>query len=86
MSKTLICNAVSPIDGELKHNISVLIDENEILQVDYKGDVPEDTEVFDAEGGYLVPSFIELHAHGGGTLHLCPIGMQFYLVLLENGA
>ena len=67
MSKTLICNAVSPIDGELKHNISVLIDENEILEINYKGEIPEDTEVFDAEGGYLVPSFIELHAHGGGN-------------------
>ena len=34
--------------------------------VGYIGDTPDDTELVDATGCYVLPGFIEPHAHGGG--------------------
>ncbi|MBR2466719.1 MAG: N-acetylglucosamine-6-phosphate deacetylase [Clostridia bacterium] len=42
---------------------SVLIEDGRIAALDYKGDA--DTEI-DAEGGFLLPGFIDIHLHGGG--------------------
>lgn len=37
--------------------------------IDYVGpDMPNSDEVIDAEGGYLVPGFIDIHCHGGNNL------------------
>ena len=65
MRKTLILDATALIDGKLKEKTSVLIDAQKILETDFKGKLPDDTDVINAEGNYLVPAFIELHAHGG---------------------
>ncbi len=44
-----------------------LLCENGIISyVGYTGDTPDDTELVDADGCYVLPSFIEPHAHGGG--------------------
>lgn len=45
---------------------SLLIEDGRIADADYRGEPPEDSERFDARGGYVLPGFIELHAHGGG--------------------
>ena len=66
MSKTLILNATVLIGGKLKENLSVLIDSDKILEVGYVGKTPDNTDVINAEGNYLLPAFIDLHAHGGG--------------------
>lgn len=66
MSKTLILGAIAPIGGILRENTAVLTDGKTILDTDYKGAIPKDTEVIRAEGKYLLPAFIEMHAHGGG--------------------
>ena len=66
MRNTLIFNAAAPINGRLEKNQSVLIGGGKILEINYGGRLPDGTEKIDAEGGYLLPSFIELHAHGGG--------------------
>ncbi len=66
MRKTLIIGAAAPIGGKLCENASVLIDGEKILDTDYREEIPKDTEVIRAEGKYLLPAFIELHAHGGG--------------------
>ena len=66
MRKTLIKGATAPIGGQLEEKVSVLIGDGKILEVNFQGSVPQDTEILDAEGQYLLPSFIELHAHGGG--------------------
>ena len=44
-----------------------LLCENGIISdVGYIGDTPDDTELVDATGCYVLPGFIEPHAHGGG--------------------
>ena len=68
MKKTLIIDAKIPLGGKIVDNRALLLGDGKILEADYKGAVPEDTEIINAEGGYLLPSFIELHAHGGGGL------------------
>jgi N-acetylglucosamine-6-phosphate deacetylase len=37
---------------------------NRILAFVNEEDIPEDTEVIDANGGYVSPGFIDLHIHG----------------------
>ena len=66
MRKTLICNATSVVGGKLEKGVSVLIGDGKILDVLAKGANVEDAETVDAKGKYLLPAFIELHAHGGG--------------------
>ncbi|MBO5903869.1 MAG: amidohydrolase family protein [Clostridia bacterium] len=66
MRKILIKNATAPINGKLEEGISVRIGDGKILETDFKDTTPDDTETVNAEGRYLLPSFIELHAHGGG--------------------
>lgn len=67
MKKALITGAKILIDGKLTEGKSLLIGDGKILEIGQCVAVSEDTEVFDAKGGYLLPSFIELHAHGGGN-------------------
>lgn len=45
--------------------------------IDYVGEqeVPAD-EIIDAEGGYLVPGFIDLHCHGGNNLEFMDAGVE----------
>ncbi len=65
MNKTLIKGAKVLVDGRFSE-CALLIGDRKILEVDYRGEAPEDTEVIDGNGKFLVPAFIELHAHGGG--------------------
>lgn len=73
MKKTLITGAKILFDEKLTEGKSLLIGNGKILETDYQGDIPEDTEIFDARGGFLLPSFIELHAHGGGSFDFADI-------------
>lgn len=50
--------------GQGVENGSVLIQNGKIAQVN--GARPADAQVVDAQGGYILPGFIDLHLHGGG--------------------
>ena len=65
MRKTLITNG-SLITGSIARKGDLLLGDGRILSCDFRGDLPENTEIYDAKGGYVLPAFIELHAHGGG--------------------
>jgi len=67
MKKTLITGAKLVKNGKITAGRSMLIGGGKIIASDYRGDLPEDTEIYDAKGAYLLPSFIEIHAHGGGN-------------------
>ena len=67
MKKTLITGAKLVHNGKITAGRSVLIGGGKIIAADYRGEVPEDTEIYDAKGAYLLPAFIEIHAHGGGN-------------------
>lgn len=66
MKKTLIKNVHIVCENEIKSNSALLIIDGRIAELDFMGDTPQDTRIVDGERGYLLPSFIELHAHGGG--------------------
>ena len=66
MKKLLIINARTEKDEFLSDKRRVLIINGQIADTDFCESPPENCEIFDAKGHYLLPSFIELHAHGGG--------------------
>lgn len=66
MSKKLVVNANALVNGKLREKTSVLIENGKIADANYLGKVPDNVEIINADGNYLLPAFIELHAHGGG--------------------
>lgn len=67
MKKTLITGAKLVHNGNITADSSLLIGGGKIIAADYHGEVPEGAEIYDAKGAYLLPAFIEIHAHGGGN-------------------
>ena len=59
----VIKNARVVLGQGVTEPVSVLIRDSVISDLDYKG---ECKSVIDAEGGYLMSGFIDLHVHGGG--------------------
>lgn len=45
---------------------SLVIQNGKIVEVGYKGEIPYEAKVIDAQGMYVMPGFVEIHAHGGG--------------------
>ncbi len=52
------------LPDRIMENGSLLIDGEKIAQIG--GNCPKGVETVDAEGGYILPGFIDLHVHGGG--------------------
>ncbi|MDO5478725.1 MAG: amidohydrolase family protein, partial [Clostridia bacterium] len=44
----------------------LVIEDGKILDTDYFGEIPENSRVIDVKGNYVMPGFVEIHAHGGG--------------------
>lgn len=44
----------------------ILIRDKNIVETDYRGDIPQDCVCIDACGKYVAPGFIDIHVHGGG--------------------
>ncbi len=59
----VIKNARVVLGDRVTEPVSVLIRDSVIADLDYKG---EAESTLDAEGGYLMAGFIDLHVHGGG--------------------
>ncbi|MBQ2614912.1 MAG: N-acetylglucosamine-6-phosphate deacetylase [Clostridia bacterium] len=65
MKYTLIENGNAVIDRKIdKRNI--LLCGGEIVDTDFRGEIPENTLRVDAAGQYVAPGFIDIHLHGGG--------------------
>ena len=66
--KKLFENGVVVLPDRLLPHGAVLTDGEKILAVYAEpcGQLPADMERVDAEGGYILPGFIDLHLHGGG--------------------
>lgn len=88
MSITVIKNGVL-IDGKGKEpqkGMSVVIEGNKIKQVTALNDlvIPEDADIIDAEGKYILPGFIDTHVHmamemgGLEETILTPFSYRFY--------
>lgn len=64
MKRSLLCGKIVRRDNTKQG--AILIENGIILDSDYHGDVPENTKVTDFGERYILPGFVELHAHGGG--------------------
>jgi imidazolonepropionase-like amidohydrolase len=67
MAKAIIGGYVVPVDGEPIDGGTVLIEDGVIVAVgsDADIDVPEDAELIDASGSWVLPGFIDAHVHLG---------------------
>jgi imidazolonepropionase-like amidohydrolase len=67
MAKAIVGGYVVPVDGEPIDGGTVLIEDGVIVAVgaDADIDVPEDAELIDAAGSWVLPGFIDAHVHLG---------------------
>ncbi len=65
MSYLLIKNG-KVITGERIVKTDILIKDNEIIDTDFSGEIPNGCQIIDAQNKYVSPGFIDLHLHGGG--------------------
>src|SRR5690349_5301129 len=65
--KAIVGGYVVPVDGEPIDGGTVLIENGKIVAVgtDADVDVPDDAELIDAAGTWVLPGFIDAHAHLG---------------------
>lgn len=66
MKNLLIKNAAVVFPDSIKYSRNVLTRNGKIADCDFKGEPPENTEIINAGGNYLLPGFIDIHIHGGG--------------------
>jgi len=57
---TILC----PVNGQIE-NATVLFEKGKILEVGADVDVPDSADVVDVKGKYILPGFVEAHAHQG---------------------
>jgi imidazolonepropionase-like amidohydrolase len=63
-------------DGKIRHNSTIIIKENEIVDLSYKGNVTKvyfyekypNSTLIDLSGKYLLPGLFDMHAHVAGIL------------------
>ncbi|HVV11686.1 amidohydrolase [Amycolatopsis sp.] len=67
MVSAIVGGYVVPVDGEPIDGGTVLIEDGKIVEVgtDADVDIPEDAELVDAAGSWVLPGFIDAHAHLG---------------------
>ncbi len=65
MVKTFIKNGRVITENGIEEK-TVVLQDGKIADCSFVGDIPEGADVIDAEGMYVAPGFVELHAHGGG--------------------
>jgi len=63
--KTFIKNGLIVTPNKILQGILV-IENGKIIEAGYTGEIPEGASVIDAKGEYILPGFVEIHAHGGG--------------------
>ena len=63
--RTFIKNGIVLTEDGFSDGILV-IEDGKIAEAGYKGEIPENAGLIDADGNYILPGFIEIHAHGGG--------------------
>jgi imidazolonepropionase-like amidohydrolase len=67
MAKAIVGGYVVPLDGDPIDGGTVLIEDGRIVAVGTEADVdvPEDAELIDASGSWVLPGFIDAHVHLG---------------------
>ncbi|MTD56927.1 amidohydrolase [Amycolatopsis pithecellobii] len=67
MVSAIVSGYVVPVDGEPIDGGTVLIEDGKIIAVgtDADVDIPEDAELIDATGSWVLPGFVDAHVHLG---------------------
>ncbi len=63
--KTFIKNGSLFTEDGISEGILV-IEDGKIIEDGYVGEIPGNSKTIDAKGAYIMPGFVEIHAHGGG--------------------
>ena len=84
MSKLLIKNASIVLPDGVSENSSLLAVDGEIVDFGKTCESPDDAEMIDAENGYLLPAFIELHAHGGGGFDFADMSRESFDTVMKT--
>lgn len=64
-----VINAELVLPGRIVSGASVLADGAYIVAAGKNVPIPEGAEILDARGGYVGPGFVDIHVHGGGSVH-----------------
>ncbi len=89
MEYLLIKNACAvTCDGIQKRDI--LIKDDRIENACFSGELPTECKIYDAEGAYVSPGFIDIHLHGGGGHDLMECSEEAFKAIsdahLKSGA
>lgn len=82
--RTLIVGANALIDGKFNKNTSVFIENGKIIDKNYIGDNIEGAKIINANGNYLIPAFIEVHAHGGGGADFADLTKEAFTKIMDT--
>ena len=64
MKQILICGSLfDSVDGTVKENQAVVIEDNKIAQIVPKDQAPKDGEVIDLSDKFVMPGLIDAHMH-----------------------
>lgn len=68
MTVTAIINARAVLDDSILEDAVILIENGRIVSVGASDgiEIPNDSQIIDAEGLYAGPGFVDIHVHGGG--------------------
>lgn len=84
-----VVNGTIILPDTVVEGCALLYENNVILGVVHREDVPADAALIDARGGYIMPGLIDLHIHGYGGVDVCdgdPDALRrMDAMMLENG-
>ena len=66
MKLRFIRNGYLVLPSGLHEGKTLVIDGKHIIDTDFRGEIPDESEVIDANNGYILPGFVDIHLHGGG--------------------
>ena len=71
-----IKNAKAVLEDRILNDAVILIENKKIVSVGVNTDIPEGSQIIDAEGLYVGPGFVDIHVHGGNgsMFYADPIG------------
>ena len=76
MTVLAIKNAKAVLEDRILNDAVILIENKKIVSVGVNTDIPEGSQIIDAEGLYVGPGFVDIHVHGGNgsMFYADPIG------------
>lgn len=84
MNRSFIVNGVIVLPDALQSGAALVIENGKIIDTHYAGDIPDGAKVIDADGGYILPGFVDIHLHGGGGYDFMDGTEEAFLKIAET--